>query len=128
MFLDDLTKGGVIGAEGGDQCGDRGKATNMDIGDTAIAGFFSLGVVGEEGPMIFLEIGIAMPTWGAEEVDIEIEPEVWGVGLLSEDLFVKFDGELKIEGIFAGLKLGMIMSALDAPVDRLIVKNFPEWI
>ena len=128
MFLDDLAKGGVIGAEGGDQCGDRGKATDMDIGDTAFAGFFSLGVVGEEGPMIFLEIGVAMATWGAEEVDIEIEPEVWGVGFLSEDLFVKFDGELKIEGIFAGLKLGVIMSALNAPVDCLIVKNFPEWI
>ena len=69
-----------------------------------------------------------MATWGAEEVDIEIEPEVWGVGLLSEDLFVKFDGELKIEGIFAGLKLGVIMSALDTPVDCLIVKNFAEWI
>ena len=60
--------------EGCEERGDGGKAADVFIRDAAFEDVFAPSVAGEEGPVVFLEVGVAMPARGAHQRDILLRP------------------------------------------------------
>ena len=114
--------------QGGTEGRHGGESPDVFVTDSAPSGFLALGIAGEEGPVVFLDVGVAMPSRLEHAGDVALEP---GVGIIAAALpheRKEFPCQLKIECILARLEELVVVNPPLAPVARLIPQDVPLLI
>lgn len=110
------------------QGGDRCEASDVFVGYAAFDHIFALGVAGKEGAMVFLEVGIAMPTRGEHEFNVTLDPVRGIVVAALRNLGVKGLGQFEVYRVFSRPEILVIMHVSLPPEAGLIVKNFALFV
>ena len=102
-----------------------GQSTDVLVTDPAFSRPLALCIAGEEGPVVFLDIGIVMPSRLEHSCDVAIEPciSIIAAALLYEGKEVT--RQLEIERVLAGLEELVVVNAALPPVPRLFSEDIP---
>lgn len=100
----------------------------MNVLATARSKFGSSCAFCEEIAVVFLDVSIAVPAAHAHQVDIEFEPGIDVIGTRSMSLGIQHPGQLKIQGVFTGAEVLVVMDSGHSPIARLIVEDVSVWV
>ena len=77
----------------------------------------------EETPVVFLEVGVAVPAGGAHAVRVADRPRLGVVFAALPDMRMECNRQLEVDGVFAGFEELVVVDGAPAPVLGLVVQD-----
>lgn len=111
-----------------DEAGQVCETADVDVFDTALPECFAFGEVVKKGPMVFLQVGIPVPTRALHAGDIDLQPGVRIVGSGTNCRAVELDSEEVVDGVVACREELMVVHAALPPILCLVVQDLASLI